>query len=429
MTSSSQIYGTSEHPYSTLPETKKDLPWADLVALDLSLFDQPGGKETLAKQLKTAVHDVGFFYVVNFGISQERVDKQFAIGKEVFDLPFAEKEPFAADHANGGYNGYTGRELNHFKNQNTDGFQRNSNIEVWNAPKVSLSFIPEFDEWHAAHRPAPVAANWDEIQQFGKDVHDQVVKKLLVIFAHVLELDDKEYFVKRHEYDVQSEDHLRYMKYKVRSEKENDKANGLYTGGHTDLGSITLLFRQPVVGLQVLAHDGTWHFVKPLPGSITVNIADTLQILSGTYLKSSVHRVIAPQQDQAQLDRLGVLYFVRPNNQVLVEAVKNSPVLLASGSYEKVKDEAWRRSPSPFRVRLSSLSLSLSPRITRADNTLPPTPSSPARAAWVKARQASLFSKENQERYTKLMDKSVPAGTEKKELSHIVAGIPVKYWA
>lgn len=34
--------------------------WADLVTLDLSQFDVPGGKEKLAKQLDDAVHKVGF---------------------------------------------------------------------------------------------------------------------------------------------------------------------------------------------------------------------------------------------------------------------------------------------------------------------------------------------------------------------------------
>ena len=33
--------------------------YADLVTLDLSEFDQPGGKEKLAAQLKDAAHEVG----------------------------------------------------------------------------------------------------------------------------------------------------------------------------------------------------------------------------------------------------------------------------------------------------------------------------------------------------------------------------------
>lgn len=47
-------------PYSHPPETKEDLPWSELVTLDLEDYDRPGGKERLAKQLEHAVHHVGF---------------------------------------------------------------------------------------------------------------------------------------------------------------------------------------------------------------------------------------------------------------------------------------------------------------------------------------------------------------------------------
>lgn len=49
---------------------------------------------------------MGFFYVVNFGLSQEEVNRQFAIGKSVFELPTKEKLKYRADLENGGYNGY-----------------------------------------------------------------------------------------------------------------------------------------------------------------------------------------------------------------------------------------------------------------------------------------------------------------------------------
>ena len=51
--------------YTQVPESKFDLEWADLVTLDLSKFDQPGGKQALAQQLKDAVHNIGFFYIKN----------------------------------------------------------------------------------------------------------------------------------------------------------------------------------------------------------------------------------------------------------------------------------------------------------------------------------------------------------------------------
>lgn len=65
--------------------------WADLATLDLSLFDSPAGKDRLAKQLFDAISQIGFFYVTNFGLSQEAVDRQFAIGKELFNLSMEQK--------------------------------------------------------------------------------------------------------------------------------------------------------------------------------------------------------------------------------------------------------------------------------------------------------------------------------------------------
>lgn len=82
------------------------MDWADLVTLDLAKFDEPGGREALARQLFEALQTIGFFYIVNFGLAQEEVDRQFAIGKAVFDLPTEEKLLYRADLENGGYNGY-----------------------------------------------------------------------------------------------------------------------------------------------------------------------------------------------------------------------------------------------------------------------------------------------------------------------------------
>lgn len=127
---------------------------------------------------------------------------------------------------------------------------------------------------------------------------------------------------------------------------------------------------------------------------MTVNIADTLQILSGEYLKSSVHRVSRPPTDQLQYDRHGILYFVRPSNDVKVEVVQNSPVLEAEGVYEK---EAQKEKKDAITV-----------------------------AEWVRERQRHIFSKTQQERYKSLVTSEGKG--EKKELETEVAGIKVKYW-
>ncbi|KAI1379611.1 Clavaminate synthase-like protein [Hypoxylon crocopeplum] len=307
--------------YHQVPETKYELDWADLVTLDLSQFDKPGGKQKLATQLFEAIQKIGFFYIINFGLTQEQVDRQFAIGKEVFQLPTEEKLKYRADLENGGYNGYKPLGLREVKPGVYD------NTEIYNIPK----FIPAFERPH----PDVINANRQDIEAFARHINDGVVGKLLVLFAIVLELPE-DFFLQRHRYDEKSDCHLRYMKYHRRTAEQNRVLENVWVKGHTDFGSLTLLFRQPVAALQVRTPEGQWKWVRPYPQSITVNLADSLEFLTNGFLKSSIHRVVAPPPDQADIDRLGVLYFVRPEDSLELRPVVSS--VLERLGYNKTTD-------------------------------------------------------------------------------------------
>lgn len=309
-TSSSSVLGRIPQ-YTQVPETTPELNWADLATLDLSKFNKPGGKEELAKELHNAIEQIGFFYVINFGLSQEEVDRQFAIGKEFFKLDTEEKLKYRADLENGGYNGYKPLGLREIAPGQFD------NTEIYNISK----FITQYDRPHSII----IKGNWAEIEKFGRYMHEEVVSKLLVLFAIILELPE-DYFLTKHRYSEKSDCHLRHMKYHSRTPEANAKLNNVWVKGHTDFGSVTLLFRQPVAALQVRTPQETWKYVKLYLGSITVNIADSLSFLTNGYLKSSIHRVVAPPPDQAHLDRLGVSYFVRPEDNLELKTVK-SPLL------------------------------------------------------------------------------------------------------
>ena len=93
-------------PWARPEPTKEDLDWAPLVQIDLSQFDEPGGKEELAKQLYDAVTRVGFWFVVGHGIDDERVLRQFSLGNAFFKEPIEEKRHFPCNFADGEYFGY-----------------------------------------------------------------------------------------------------------------------------------------------------------------------------------------------------------------------------------------------------------------------------------------------------------------------------------
>ena len=214
----------------------KPVDWADLITLDLSTFDTPGGKEKLASQLVDAINKIGFFYITNFGLSQTEIDQQFAIGKHLFELPTEDLLKYRADLENGGYNGYKPMGIRELAPGIFD------NTEIYNVPK----FIPTYDQEH----PQLIQEHWPEIEKFGNHIHHEVVHKLLILFAIILELPEK-FFLERHRYDEKSDCHLRYMKYNRRTSEVNEKLQNVWVKGHTDFGSLTLLFRQPVAALQV----------------------------------------------------------------------------------------------------------------------------------------------------------------------------------
>lgn len=86
-----------------------------------------------------------------------------------------------------------------------------------------------------------------------------------------------------------------------------------------------VLFNQ-LGGLQVLApHSKTWQYVRPRPDCAIINLGDAFVKLCGNRLYSAVHRVVGPPGAQAQSDRHSVVYFARPNSDVLLRSLFEDP--------------------------------------------------------------------------------------------------------
>jgi hypothetical protein len=135
---------------------------------------------------------------------------------------------------------------------------------------------PEFNGLFPRDHPQLIKDNIAEVEEFARDLHSKVLDPLHDLVSLALELP-QDFFRNLHKYESKSEDHLRYMKYSKYDEEGQRKilaADGLYSQGHTDLGTLTLLFRQPVAALQIKDHKtGDWKWAKPLNGSLTVNVS------------------------------------------------------------------------------------------------------------------------------------------------------------
>lgn len=194
--------------------------------------------------------------ITNFGLSQDEIDRQFAIGKEIFALPEGEKLKHRARLEEGHYSGYRPKGTIELFPGLRD------NVEMYNIFK----HLPELERSH----PEVVHQNRAEIEKFQSQIAEDTIQKLLTLISIVLELPE-DYLSNGHKYNDLSDCHLRYMIYRARTPEENASFQNIYSKGHTDFGTLTLLFRQPVAALQVLMPDGSWKWVKPYPGSITVN--------------------------------------------------------------------------------------------------------------------------------------------------------------
>ena len=167
-------------------KTAEKVPWADIVVVDLSKFDEPGGKAQLAEDLREAVHKTGFFSVTGTGFTDDEVQRQYQIGQAFFDLPIEERDKpeLRCDFGKGNYFGY--RAAHEKKIMGTDVLD---NVESVNIAK----FIPRYEN-EPLH---PFFKQFrEEIEDFSRRSLD-LANKIFTLFSIMLELPE-DFFSSRH---------------------------------------------------------------------------------------------------------------------------------------------------------------------------------------------------------------------------------------
>ncbi len=102
---------------------------------------------------------------------------------------------------------------------------------------------------------------------------------------------------------------------------------------HTDAGALTLLYQDQVAGLQGW-FEGGFHTIEPVPGALTVNLADMLQVWSNDRYRSPLHRVVA----DPTRSRFSAPFFLNPDYDAVCEPL---PGLLRSGEPRKYQPVSW----------------------------------------------------------------------------------------
>ncbi|WFD21134.1 hypothetical protein MCAP1_003391 [Malassezia caprae] len=332
--SSSQI---PVEPWTPPKETqlKDQVNWAPLYTLDLSQITGEGYSqvpEQIVKDLGDALANVGFIYAEKHGLSYDQVLRQYALGQHTFDkIPQKDKEDFTADIINtGSFCGY--KQTGHWKIENVA-----DSIEQWNFGSAAYQRDVAEKKY-----PKSIHPFLDEIHEFARFNHDVVVRKVLSALSLVLKVPYDYLWNLSKKYETEGDDILRYMLVH-RPPKEDDIASkGVRIQGHTDFGSLTVLWSQPIASLQVLGKDNVWRTVSHKPNALIVNLGDSLHFLSGGYLQATIHRVIAPPEDQLQYRRLNVIYFSKFDKDTKLLPIKESPVAQEAYKTHKFWEEQVR---------------------------------------------------------------------------------------
>ncbi|KAF7304103.1 Clavaminate synthase-like protein [Mycena indigotica] len=318
--------------YVAPPATKENLPYADLAVIDLSQGHTLSGRRSLATEVVRAMRTHGFFYVVNHGYSAEQTTRMFSIANETFDAVSEGEKAIYTGQSASVYEGYKPRQTWKIEDGVQDQIEHyNINRQVYNRP-----------------HPEPLRPYLAEIEAFARHNHFNILHPILRLLAMGMGLPD-EALVEQHSFDEAGESSVRFMKYYPRSVDEEQRTKQVWLKGHTDIGSVTILWSQPVGGLQILSPDGQWRWVRHMENALVINAGDVLTFLCGGFYPATRHRVIQPPADQRGRARVGVFYFAMANDALPLVPHTHSPVLQHVGVQRQCADadaptmQAWRQ--------------------------------------------------------------------------------------
>lgn len=319
-----------------------NVPTAPLLRISLSKLLANDPEENT--RLWQACCDLGFFYIDLRLSSQQQsdalvdgeellrdVEKLFLVQKEFFKLNDEEKAKYDfADQDS--YYGYKGLGAGIIDKKGTT--DRN---EFYNTSKDDILGLSE-------PLPKPTMLENQQLlfKSFIQNSHS-LVTLILTILNDRLTLPRGK-LPSLHRLEAASGDQVRF----VRAPPQPIDDSRVALGEHSDFGSVTVLFNR-LGGLQVRLPKGVeavegssntssaeevdsarfcevdsstgerWTYVKPLPGHAIVNLGDAMVKFTAALLRSNVHRVVSPPAPQDRATRYSLVYFSRPEDDVLLK--------------------------------------------------------------------------------------------------------------
>ena len=282
-----------------------------LPLVDLAEAATPTARAALLTRLRTAAHDLGFFYVTGHGIPQDLQDDLLAATRTFFALPEAGRREISNLNS-AQFRGWTSVATEH----TAGAADQREQIDV--GPERAVHDLGPEDpaylrlvgpnQWPSAvPELRPVVLRW--LREA-----DRVARTVLGLLAESLG-EDPTWFDRW--FDEEAVSNTKLVHYPRRPvEVGADDAGDQGVGAHKDYGWLALVLQDDHSGLQVRAEDGSWIEATPVPGTLVFNVGEALEVVTGGYLRANVHRVVAPREGQ---DRYSVPFFLAPRLDAVVE--------------------------------------------------------------------------------------------------------------
>jgi isopenicillin N synthase-like dioxygenase len=264
----------------------------DIPILDVGpyLTGEPGAREALADNIRFIQETIGFYVIVNHGISRELLDNAYGALERFFALTTEEKLKLKFGEKSVGYIApkstvYVTSKIN----ENTKQDLNETLVTVLDRPddhpylKQGLRFVGP-NKW-----PENLPGFRESIVDFQNAIVD-LGRKMVPLYALALE-KPADYFDRYFDEPIVWTRNSHYP-----AVEPEDNQFGI--SPHSDHSFLTLLPLSDVPGLQVLTRTGKWLPANPVADGIIVNTGEFLNRWTNDRFIASPHRVVPPDHDR-----------------------------------------------------------------------------------------------------------------------------------
>ena len=278
--------------------------------IDLAAYrdGRDAAKAEIGRQIRTACIEVGFFYVVNHGVSPAVREAAFREAAAFFALPEAVKSEIHVTRLSK-FRGYTGLfEERH--DASTDYFEAHEVLDFGRD-------IPEDDPAYRAAESIYGPNVWPSGRPaFQRAIEDYYAAMLglsnLLLRAFALALDlEEDFFLAKFDRAAGALRCLHYPPGAARPEQFG-------VGAHSDYECFTILAQDDCGGLEVCNAAGNWVTAPPIPDSFVINIGDLMARWTNDLFASTLHRAA----NRTGRERYSMPFFVGPNGDVEVAVLE-----------------------------------------------------------------------------------------------------------